>query len=116
GRVPMERPLRFCDVCGGLDDHPRHVIAVPPGTPEAIPSQEFLSGLGDAPASATALLLHPQSLMRHHDCCAAQGCEVCQATEAVHGGARGDALWASIESGAADNVNTDGLKVGGLGG
>ena len=42
------RPLRFCDVCGQEDDHPRHV-------------------------SATAV--------RHLDCCAETGCQVCALSE-----------------------------------
>lgn len=54
-----DRPLRFCDVCGQEDDHPRHV-------------------------SATAV--------RHLDCCAETGCEVCALSEIENEGRRGQAL------------------------
>jgi hypothetical protein len=109
-----DRPLRFCDVCGGLDDHPRHVIAVPPGTAGAEPAPEFLAGLPNAPVTAVALLIQPTTLIRHIDCCAAQGCEVCAATEAATKGKRGEALVKVIADGALDDVDVDGLNVGGI--
>lgn len=58
-----DRPMRYCDVCGGLDDHPRHVHAAPAGV-----------------------------VIRHLDCCASRGCETCQATEAETEGRRGQEL------------------------
>lgn len=70
------RPRRFCDVCTQVDDHPRHVQSQKGGAP----------------------------LVRHLDCCAAQGCEVCQTTEAVTGGARGKKLLEKIQSGALDGL------------
>lgn len=57
------RPLRQCDVCRGIDDHPRHV--------------QQTGG---------------QLRIRHMDCCAAQGCEVCKTTEADNAGRRGQEL------------------------
>lgn len=60
-----ERPQRFCDVCKQVDDHPRHVQPLKPPAPQII---------------------------RHFDCCAAQGCEVCIETEQQTGGLRGQAL------------------------
>lgn len=110
----VDRPLRFCDVCGGLDDHPRHVLAdVGNGSK---PSEEFLAGLPDAPASAGALLLDPNTTIRHMDCCAAAGCQVCQATEEAHGGARGAELIASLESGVGRDLDVTDLTVGGTNG
>lgn len=97
------RPLRLCDVCGQLDNHPRHVVADPNN--ESKPTQEFLDSLPDGtPASAVALLLDPNTTIRHMDCCAAQGCEVCQVTEKATGGVRGKKLIDAIAGGVLDNV------------
>lgn len=99
----QERPLRFCDVCGGLDDHPRHVLADPGNGSK--PTPEFLESLPEgAPISAVALLLDPNTTIRHMDCCAAAGCEVCQKTEDATGGVRGKKLIAAIAGGALDGV------------
>lgn len=86
-----ERPLRFCDVCGGLDNHPRHILTSKNGN--AVPSSEFLASLPDgASAAAIAQLMDPRTTIRHHDCCAAEGCADCTATEAENGGRRGQKL------------------------
>lgn len=60
----MERPIRFCDVCKQADDHPRHVIANRDGAPQ----------------------------IRHPDCCASMGCEICLENEQVTKGKRGNDL------------------------
>lgn len=60
-----DRPVRFCDVCKQADDHPRHVL--------------------QAVAGGTATT-------RHMDCCAAEGCEICQQTEKDNKGLRGQKL------------------------
>lgn len=105
-----ERPLRFCDVCGGLDDHPRHVHGDPGnGT---VPTQEFLAALPAGPpgvpmsaiASAIALLMDPNTTIRHMDCCAAAGCPACAVTEAATGGVRGQALIDAIAGGILNDV------------
>lgn len=87
-----ERPLRFCDICGGLDDHPRHVKSrVKAG--DGAPTPEFLRSLPDgAPAEAIAQLMDPTRTIRHHDCCAANGCSECTGTEAANDGRRGQKL------------------------
>ena len=97
-----DRPLRFCDACGGLDDHPRHVID---GVANGKPPADVLAGfdLSGAPASAVEQLFAPNVTVRHMDCCAAAGCPVCQATEALTGGARGDKLLTTIQGGALDD-------------
>lgn len=59
-----DRPVRWCDVCKQYDDHPRHAYGNP------------LAG----------------GFIRHMDCCAAQGCETCQATELENEGRRGQEL------------------------
>lgn len=64
-----DRPLRLCDVCGQLDDHPRHVQNLGPrGT-----------------------------VIRHMDCCASRGCETCAETEKANGGKRGQKLIDHLE-------------------
>jgi hypothetical protein len=73
------RVLRVCDLCGGVDDHPRHVIA---GTVEGAvpaPSNEILAKvIAAAPevdgARLVRELMDTSSSDRHLDCCAAAGC------------------------------------------
>jgi hypothetical protein len=72
------RPLRVCDLCGGVDDHPRHVIA---GTTRGVfsPSDGALERvLSEAPRDQQTRLvrdlLDTTSSDRHLDCCAAAGC------------------------------------------
>lgn len=110
------RPIRICAACGGVDDHPHHAIGVPAvdGEPHplAVPSPEFLASLADkAPATAVAQLMTPTQVSRHIDCCAAAGCTICQETEAITKGQRGQALIDVIGGGAlADHEPTDGLS------
>jgi hypothetical protein len=42
--------------------------------------------------------MKPQVTVRHMDCCAAQGCEVCADTEAEYGGRRGQELIDHLEA------------------
>lgn len=70
------RVLRVCDLCGGIDDHPRHVIA---NGDFPRPSDEILNKVLDAaPAEERARLVNDlidtTSSDRHLDCCAAAGC------------------------------------------
>jgi hypothetical protein len=73
------RVLRVCDLCGGVDDHPRHVIA---GTEERAfpkPSDEILQKvIAAAPTDDVARLVgdlvDTTSSDRHLDCCASAGC------------------------------------------
>lgn len=74
-----DRPLRVCDLCGGVDDHPRHVIA---GSTSGIftrPSDEIINRvLTTAPEEDRARLLgdltDTGSSDRHLDCCRDAGC------------------------------------------
>lgn len=92
------RPLRFCDVCGQLDDHPRHVTGLPADSTEGTPSKEFLDSLAPgAPISAIAELMNPRTIVRHMDCCAANGCEICAQTEQEYGQRRGQQLIDHLE-------------------
>jgi hypothetical protein len=73
------RLLRVCDLCGGVDDHPRHVIAG--AAPDAFvrPDDDILNRVLElAPPQERARLV--RDLMdtaasdRHMDCCRAAGC------------------------------------------
>lgn len=71
--------MRGCDVCGGVDEQPRHVQECPRNTPGAVPDASIIrtalsNGADDA---AIAALLDPTTIMRHFSCCALQGCQVC---------------------------------------
>lgn len=72
------RPLRVCDLCGGVDDHPRHVVA---GNVRGVftPSDGALERvMADAPEGQrnqlVRELMDTTSSDRHLDCCAAAGC------------------------------------------
>lgn len=88
------RPLRFCDVCGGLDDHPRHVTQFNPDADDGRPDEEWLAGidLSGAPVSAVERLVSGNLRERHLDCCASQGCATCIATEKETKALRGQEL------------------------
>ena len=65
-----ERPMRVCDICMQVDDHPRHVIALDDGG----------------------------TLMRHMDCCREAGCFDGSCNEVTAGAEnlRGDELLAHL--------------------
>ena len=73
-----DRPLRVCDLCGGVDDHPRHVISGAAGA-YGHPSDEVLTRvMANAPRNEQARLvrdlLDTSSQDRHMDCCREAGC------------------------------------------
>lgn len=119
------RPVRMCDVCGGVDDHPRHVHATPAGqnpTPPHI-AEVALENAGDKHRSAIlAQILDTSTMVRHLDCCASFGCPdgSCNAIHAatskdadgVHPAndpkaLRGQALLDFIQSGKVDHVGAN---------
>lgn len=75
-----ERIIRVCDLCGGVDDHPRHVLAG--GIAQAVydpPSEEIISRvITNSPDDQRARLLRDltdlSSSDRHMDCCREDGC------------------------------------------
>jgi len=72
------RPMRICDACGQVDDHPRHVIAYADGDgvtdPEvALKAIEAATGLGVG-AEILAQVQDGSTIMRHMDCCRSLGC------------------------------------------
>ncbi len=78
-----DRAVRVCDACGGVDDHPRHVIA---GPPDAYPAPDD-DTVAKVMANARKLnlddivaarllrdLLSTAAVDLHMDCCRARGC------------------------------------------
>ena len=103
----QQRLRRLCDVCAQLDDHPRHVQSLPDGSQGTVPSVEFLTNLPDGiPALAIAELMDPTTVVRHMDCCASKGCNVCLDVVDATGGAHGEKLLAVLTKGAADHLGT----------
>jgi len=76
-----ERLTRFCDICGGLDDHPRHMrnLGDAEGTEDGRPDDEWLAGVNTDGAPVVAIeRLTSSSMSEHHlDCGAENGCEIC---------------------------------------
>lgn len=93
------RLVRVCDLCGGVDDHPRHVVAGDPGIgppdPELV--QRILNADNVASEDKPALLadLYDTALLlRHLDCCREAGCPdgTCDAQTAGAGSKTGKAM------------------------
>lgn len=79
GNIGGDRPLRVCDLCGGVDDHPRHVIGGYEITTFEPPSDAIVGKVLDtAPVEHRARLLRElqdtSSQDRHLDCCREYGC------------------------------------------
>jgi hypothetical protein len=79
-----DRVLKVCDLCAGVDDHPRHVIAgaIPGAQVVGAPTEDMVSKVIDAaPDGDRARLLRDlmdTSSSEHHiDCGAAAGCQAC---------------------------------------
>jgi hypothetical protein len=94
------RPMRICDVCGQVDDHPRHVIAYADGdgvtSPEvALKAIELAGPLGVA-AEVMAQISDGSTIMRHMDCCRVVGCP--------------DGTCAEVTAGAEDKTGNALLK------
>lgn len=107
------RPLRVCDLCGGVDDHPRDVIigtdrkgenpwsdVVDAPTDETIAKVVAAAPPGHA-ARLVRELMDTTSSDRHLDCCAAAGCANCAARIAGADGKTGADLLAHLEKGIA---------------
>lgn len=91
--------LRVCDVCGGVDDHPRHVLAGGvPGVYQAPTADVVRKVMKAAPAAELDRLLgdllDTSSSDRHMDCCREAGCPngLCDAVTAGAETKRGSAL------------------------
>lgn len=72
------RPVRVCDSCGGVDDHPRHVYSQD-GTTNGRTSPEVakkaLAAAGEEHFEAIyAQITDDTVTYKHMDCCRADGC------------------------------------------
>lgn len=73
------RPLRVCDLCGGVDDHPRHSFGGPLTNMFRPPPKKLVNKvLDNAPEDVRHELLSAlydtSSLDLHKDCCRDAGC------------------------------------------
>lgn len=98
------RPLRVCDLCGGVDDHPRHVLT---GEPFPTPGEDIVQKvIANAPADRLAFLmrelLDTTASDRHMDCCRTAGCPdgTCGPQTAGAEELRGGALLTHLTGGA----------------
>jgi hypothetical protein len=99
---------RVCDLCGGVDDHPRHVIAGQQPDTYAAPHgdiiRKVLTATADLPQAEQDHLLgdlvDTTSSDRHLDCCAAAGCptDTCGPQVATAKGKTGKAMMSHLMS------------------
>ena len=99
------RPVRMCDSCGGVDDHPRHVLATAPGevpTSPEIASRALKNAKQANNESILAQIMDDATVVKHMDCCAADGCPDGSCTTIVQesGGKKGSALTTYLTKGA----------------
>ena len=100
----VARPLRGCDVCGGVDDHPRHVYDYAPGD-AVTPDEVATKMLDNAPAEAKAAIFKhirdDSTAYRHMDCCREAGCPdgTCDQMTAGAESLKGDALVKHLSKG-----------------
>lgn len=91
------RPVRGCDSCGGVDDHPRHVFAHAPGD-GATSAEVAVKMLDNAPPESREAIMaqvrDDSTIMKHMDCCRADGCPdgSCNVVTAGAESKRGDDL------------------------
>lgn len=104
--------LRVCDLCGGVDYDPRHVIAggqadmFPKPGPDLI-RKVIANSPSDDQETADRLLadlMDTSSRDHHMDCCREAGCEVCTAQTSGAESKRGMALRKHLTGLAADKV------------
>jgi hypothetical protein len=102
--------VRMCDSCGGVDDHPRHLVAYDPNTDGPRTSPEVVAqALADAdPDAVVGIIGHLQDnsvIMKHMDCCRADGCPDGTCDEVTEGAEnlKGDALRKHLVSLREDN-------------
>lgn len=72
------RPVRMCDSCGGVDDHPRHVMGLGPNEPTPTPPDVAKAALKVAGAdhfdTILAQIRDEVTVVKHMDCCRSDGC------------------------------------------
>jgi hypothetical protein len=112
------RRLRVCDLCGGVDDHPRHVVAgsIPGDAVAPQISQDIADRVLEAAPreDATRLLrdlYDPSTSDRHMDCCRQAGCPdgTCDLVTAGAENKRGAALLKHLTS-VRESLADDAVK------
>lgn len=110
------RPLRGCDVCHQVDDHPRHTFF---GPPEHFPVNneyaEAILAMPDLEAADKNRIyrdaLNTQTQERHMDCCKSVGCPdgSCDRVIATlsKGYVKGNALVKHLTSGKVDHIGEE---------
>jgi hypothetical protein len=73
------RALQVCDLCGGVDDHPRHSFAGFQAETYAAPDPAIVAKVAQAAPDAdrerlVAEVLDTGTTSRHKDCCRTAGC------------------------------------------
>ncbi|GIE29968.1 hypothetical protein Ait01nite_030130 [Actinoplanes italicus] len=103
-----DRPIRVCDRCGLIDDHPRHTVGADPDRDDR-PSQAVIAIVlgSDHPAEVKALAidqLNEPGLYLHMDCCREAGCPtgLCGPQTAGAEELRGGDLLAHLEAKGAE--------------
>lgn len=71
-----KRPMRMCDSCGQVDDHPRHVHGVESGaaTNPEVAAAAVEAAAPEDKAAIIAQIQDQTTVMKHMDCCRADGC------------------------------------------
>lgn len=110
-----DRPLRVCDLCGGVDSDPRHSFGGPqPGAFRAAPDDVIDKVLEKAPADQRGRLLRElmdtSSLDLHKDCCRDAGCPTGECTDELDevGDLRGEELRNALTERGLRLQNTEG--------
>jgi hypothetical protein len=107
---PEVRPMRMCNVCGGVDDHPRHVHGVAPGDAPTTDEIAALALENAGPEHFKAILSQIRdndTQIRHMDCCREAGCPDGSCNEIAKTGAeelRGMDLVEHLTSGKVDDI------------
>jgi len=83
------RALKVCDACGGVDDHPRHILSGAAGLVSAPSAETARAVMANAPADDAdrllAELLDTSTVELHRDCCRERGCPTGECPELTAG-------------------------------
>ena len=109
--------LRNCDVCGQVDDHPRHVFV---GSPDQFPvNQEQVAAVlamdelsAQDRAQVIVQITDTTLQQRHMDCCHSRGCPDGSCDRIIaetlpKGYVKGDKLRKHLTSGAVDHIGEE---------